>query len=147
MTTRLQSLAIVASMMLIATNGIAAEPQTEPPTQDSDVHRPEQLKNVLEMTREAATQEYEARIAEFKAGRSPANVVLQANRKLLHASLATDSPNAAIEYDRRASAIEAFAQKNLELRTGTRQELAQAKSARLDAMLKDLLIRSDSSDK
>ena len=144
MTIRSQSLAIVASMFLFATNGIAASPQTAPLSRSFDTRNPEQSLDELEMRREAAIQEYEARIAEYKAGRSPANVALQANRRLLQALLATDSPNAAIQYDRRASEIETFAQKNLELGTGTKQEVAQAKSARLDAILKGFLIRSDS---
>ena len=145
MTIRSQSLAIVAPMLLFATNGIAASPQTVPPSRSIDVRSPEQSVDELETRRDAAIQEYEARIVEFKAGRSPANVALQANRRLLEASLATDSPNAAIQYDRRTSEIETFAQKNLELGTGTRQEVVQAKFARLDAILKGLLIRDDSS--
>ena len=73
----------------------------------------------------------------------PASVVLRANRKLLYASLMTDASNAALEYDRRASEIEAFAIRNLELGTATQQDVAQAKSARLDAMLKGLLIDNE----
>ena len=80
----------------------------------------------------------------FKSGRTPANVVLQASRRLLKASLDSNSPNAAIEYDRRVSEVESLAEKNLALGTGTRQDVAQAESSRLDAILKDLLSHSDS---
>jgi hypothetical protein len=99
-----------------------------------------------EVRREAATKEYASRIAEFEAGKSPVNVVIQSNNRLLHASLCTGAPNAAVEYDRRASRIEGFAQKNLDLGVGTIQEVALAKSARLDAMLKDLLVRPASNN-
>ncbi len=143
MTPTIKLLAIVASLA-ITTSGLADEAKTTSPAQDVAVRPPEASRNVDQLRHDAATEEYVARLAEFRTGRSPANVVLQSNRRLLIASLVIDSPNAALEYDRRASEIEAFAKKNLELGTGTKQEVAQSKSARLDALLKNLLIRSDS---
>lgn len=147
MANSLESLAIVASMLLVAAVGIAAEPQSDQPIDRNAARSAEQLQRTNERRREALTQEYKARISEFKLGRTPANVVLQASRRLLQASLDSNSPNAAIEYDRRASEVESMAQKNLELGTGTRQDVAQAKSSRLAAILKDLLSHSDSKDK
>jgi len=139
MTTRL-SLAFVASMLLVTAIGVAAEPQAGSAAQGVNVPLPGELGNVLPMRREAAMREYEARITEFKSGKVPANVVLQSNLRLLHISLATASPNAAVEYDRRAAEIEATARKHLAVESGSRQDVEQAKSARLDVILKDLLV-------
>lgn len=127
----------------MASSGLAGSPQTDPSSAGVDARGAEQLVSVVDVRREAATQEYEARIAELKAGRSPATVALQSNRRLLQVSLAADSPNAAIQYDRRAYEIETIAMKNLQLGTGTEREVAQAKAARLDAILKGLLIDSE----
>lgn len=144
MTIKSQSLAIVAFMLLFASIGIAGSSQAQSPSRDIDARNPKQLVNDHDTRRDAVTQEYEARVVEFKAGRSPVNVVLQANQKLLRSSLAADSPNAAINYDRRAAEIEAFAQKRLELGVGVKQEVAQARFARLDNLIKSLLIRPSS---
>lgn len=139
MTTRLL-LAIFAFMFLNSTSGGAAEP----PAQGVNARVIDELANVLNMRREAAMREYEARVAEFKSGRVPANVALQSNQRSLHSSLATASPNAAVKYDLRAAEIEAIAWKNLEIGNGTRRDVEKAKSARLDAMLKNLLVHPGS---
>jgi len=82
------------------------------------------------------TGEFQARFAEYRTGRSPVNVLLRCNQRLLRASLASSIPDAAIAYDGRAREIELLANINLERGTGTLQDVAQAEGARLDAILK-----------
>lgn len=96
-------------------------------------------KSLLDSAATSELAEYRARLREYEAGRSPANAVIQANRRLLEAALASGTPDAALDYDCRAAKIELLAERNLESRQGTKQEVAQAKSARLDAFLFDLL--------
>lgn len=139
-------LTLVASLLLIATTGGAAETQAGAPAQSVNARLTDESANVLKMRRDAARRVYEARIAKFKSGRVPANVVLQSNLRLLHSSLAIASPDAAVEYDCRARDIEAIAQKNLEAGAGTRQDVEQSKSVRLDVIIKDSLVCPDSSN-
>lgn len=87
-----------------------------------------------ELRRTAALRVYETRLGEFKEGRSSANVVLQSSARLLHVSLATRAPAAVIDYARRSSVIEAIARKNLQLGTGTSQEVAQAVAAKFQSL-------------
>jgi hypothetical protein len=59
--------------------------------------------------------------------------VIQWNQRLLRASLDISAQDSAIAYDERAAEIESLVQMNLERRMSTRQELLEAKAARLDA--------------
>ncbi|TWT50640.1 hypothetical protein Pla22_33830 [Rubripirellula amarantea] len=86
-----------------------------------------------------AELEYSARLAEFKDGRSPADVSIRANKRLLRAALMASSPNAISDYDQRASLIESIAEENLKLRTSTQRDVKQAKAARLSTLLLDAL--------
>ena len=92
---------------------------------------------------ELATQAYAAGITELRNGRTSAHPVIQWNKRLLQASLDTSAPDSGISYDQRAAEIESLAQVNLENRTGTQRDLAEAKAARLDAILKRLLNPSE----
>lgn len=89
-----------------------------------------------------ALHEYEVRLAEFKQGRSPVNVLLQSTTRLLHVSLDAKIPDSASLYDSRIAHIESIARRNLQLGICTAQEVAQAESSRLDALLKGLIKRS-----
>ena len=89
----------------------------------------------------AALQEYEVRLGEFETGRSPVNLVLQSATRLLHSSLDAEIANSASLYDNRIAKIEAIARRNLRLGTCTVQEVAQAESSRLDAILNVLIKR------
>ncbi len=91
------------------------------------------------MRLEAAAQEFAERIDQYEAGKVPVNVVLQSNSRWLQASLIAGPPNAAVDYDHRARSIESLARRKLELGAGSRPELAQAKEARLDVILRNLL--------
>ena len=89
----------------------------------------------------AALHEYEVRLGEFEAGRSPVNVVLQSATRLLHSSLDAEIEDSASLYDNRVANIEVIARGNLRIGTCTIQEVAQAESSRLDALLKRVLKR------
>ncbi|CAD72569.1 MAG TPA: hypothetical protein DDX19_06745 [Rhodopirellula baltica] len=142
MARQLISCSLFTAALLLASASIADDAAA---TLSQDTDRAAAIKqnqNTWEMRRAAAVQEYDARMAEFQAGQLPANVAIQANTRLLHASLVLGVPDAAVDYDRRASRIESIAKKNLELRTGTNQDVAQAESARLNALLKAYLERA-----
>ena len=83
-----------------------------------------------------AEVEYAVRFREFKDRRSPAEIAIRSNQRLLLAALMLNRSNAATEYDRRAATIESHAKINLERRTGTDRDVALAASARLPALLK-----------
>lgn len=89
----------------------------------------------------AALHEYEVRLGEFEAGRSPVNKVLQSAIRLLHSSLDAEIADSASLYDNRVANIEAIARRNLLLGTCTLQEVAQAESSRLDSILNGLIKR------
>ena len=87
----------------------------------------------------AAQLEYDVRLAEFQAGRSPASISISANKRLLRVALMTTTPNAVSDYDLRAMKIESIAETNLKLRTSTERDVRHAKAARLDSWLLDVL--------
>ena len=119
---------------------VANEPQRhDGPTSQSTVTDSSAADSFRKL--EAARQEYQARIAEYKAGRNPTNVVIQANMKLLRASFATNTPHAALDYEDRAAEIETITEANWQSGLGTDTELSQAKAARLDELLKRSLTR------
>ena len=126
----------------IVSNGYSQEPS---PVQENPARA---ISNQLRWTHsqrlQAATKEFAARIAEYRGGRSPINVVLQSNQRLLKAALDAHVPNAGIAYDRRAEEVEALAQHMLSIGSGTGKELTQAKENRLDAMLRNSIGSSNS---
>lgn len=116
----------------------------EPPTRSASKvhdHRETAADAPAEMTKHhsIALHEYNVRLGEFDSGRSPVNVVLQSAQRLLHASLEAEIANSALLYEKRIKDIEVIARRNLGLGTCTVQEVAQAESSRLDALLKRLL--------
>lgn len=139
-----KTLALASLLLLIGTTARATVPVADSLNQRTDANVSDLPQETPEMRYANAQKEYAIRLGEFKAGRSPANAAIKPNKRLLEAALALGRPNAAIEYDQRAAIIESYAKTNLELRTGTEQEVAQAQSARLDAILKRLLDVSDS---
>lgn len=94
------------------------------------------------MRYEAVAQEYRVRAGQYEAGVVPINVVLQSNTRWLQASLRIGVPNAASGYDARAREIETLALRKLERGSGSQRELAEAREARLDALLKRSLDHS-----
>lgn len=146
MTSRLATAAILAQILVITSAVIAAEPPAQLLSRSDINPAAEQLRTTDRLRHDAALQEFDARFAEFKAGRSPAKIVIQANLQLLLSSLETGVPNASGEYDRRGSRIEACGKRNLSLGTATKQDVTQAKSARLDSLLSDSLIHNKSSN-
>ncbi len=89
-------------------------------------------------------REYETLLAEFRRAKAPASAVLQANDRLLRASLTSEIGSAGIDYDQRAKQIEMIAQLGLDRGTVSVQELAQTKAARLDSLLKKHMLGPDS---
>lgn len=85
---------------------------------------------------------FDEAMLEYQSGRCQIGGVINANKRLLTASLHnmnSTTGNASTEYDVRAADIEQMAVRALELGTGTEVELKQAQAARLDAMLRPLL--------
>lgn len=136
MAIRLCAMFLFLSATWIATSVHSAESQSESPVKDIKARRLDALKENHKRRHELAMVEYKIRLSEFQSGRTPVNLVLQANMNLLHASLAADVSESAIAYGRRASKIESIATTGYERGTVTIQEVEQAKSYRLDALLK-----------
>jgi len=97
----------------------------------------DQLRLTHEQKVQAAAKEFDTRIAEYRAGRSPINVVLQSNQRLLVAALDAKVPNAGLDYDKRAATLESLAKHMLDSGSGTVTELAQTREFRLDVILRN----------
>lgn len=132
------------SLLLFAATGTADEPALNSADRGNESPVAEQSQEAQEAAKLrhlSASQELQARMAEFKAGRTPANVVIQANRRLLQASRAVHGPSRAdhLKYDGYAKMIEETAEKNLSQRVGTKHDVELAKAARLDAIRGDFV--------
>ncbi|EKK02623.1 hypothetical protein RBSH_02055 [Rhodopirellula baltica SH28] len=132
-------LAVLLASIFTASLAFAEQPASSTSEAQSDQRKIADVPATSNERYSAALHEYEVRLGEFEAGRSPVNVVLQSATRLLHTSLDAEISNSASLYDDRVANIESIARRNLQRGTCTVQEVAQAEWSRIDALLKRLL--------
>ncbi|WP_286762468.1 MULTISPECIES: hypothetical protein [Rhodopirellula] len=140
---RLILLVVVASILQSATSGHSAEPQAEPRPQDHKFVGRTLIQFFQQVKQDINRTAFDAQMSHYRIYGTNARFVIRANRELLKSSLMVGVPNAAIEYEARAREIEALAKESVRSGAASEQDLALAKSARLDTMLSGFLIPAD----